>query len=197
MSLPHGLLLWPKAAQAFSTRLLLLALCALPMSGCYLMQAATGQMAIVSKREPITDVLADAGTSQSLRGRLEKGEDVARVLSGQAGEKGEKGDGDLGWFAHDDLAARGRLFYENLVHAEAGRWLGPLKWDRGYAVVRIEEIQEPQTRPFEQSENRVRRSYARRRGGEMREALIDEVFRSHQGELSPALAEAPSPAPGR
>lgn len=44
---------------------------ALPLSGCYLMQAASGQMAIVSKREPITAVLADAKTPQQLRTRLE------------------------------------------------------------------------------------------------------------------------------
>lgn len=43
----------------------------LPLSGCYLMQAAGGQMAIASKREPIADVVADSRTPESLRARLE------------------------------------------------------------------------------------------------------------------------------
>lgn len=50
---------------------MLLALIVLPLPGCYLMQAATGQMAIVSKREPISVVLTDPGTPDSLRARLE------------------------------------------------------------------------------------------------------------------------------
>lgn len=57
-----------------SSRLLLRAIVALgvlPLSGCYLLQAATGQMAIVSKREPIAAVLADAKTPSALRARLE------------------------------------------------------------------------------------------------------------------------------
>jgi predicted aminopeptidase len=43
----------------------------LPLSGCYLMQAASGQMAIAAKREPIAEVVADPSTPQALRARLE------------------------------------------------------------------------------------------------------------------------------
>lgn len=53
-------------------RLLLLILLATPsLAGCYLMQAAGGQMQIVAKREPIAKVLADPATSERLRTRLE------------------------------------------------------------------------------------------------------------------------------
>jgi predicted aminopeptidase len=52
-------------------RLLTIAAALLPLGGCYLMQAATGQMAIASKREPIADVLADSATPPPLRARLE------------------------------------------------------------------------------------------------------------------------------
>jgi predicted aminopeptidase len=48
----------------------LLTLC-LSLSGCYLMQAATGQLEIVSRREPITSVLADHRTPAKLKSRLE------------------------------------------------------------------------------------------------------------------------------
>lgn len=52
-------------------RLLTIAAAALPLTGCYLMQAAGGQMAIAAKREPIAKVLADSGTPAALRARLE------------------------------------------------------------------------------------------------------------------------------
>lgn len=43
----------------------------LSASGCYLLQAATGQMELTSKRRPIEKVLADARTPNELRTRLE------------------------------------------------------------------------------------------------------------------------------
>jgi predicted aminopeptidase len=52
-------------------RVLTIAAAALPLTGCYLMQAAGGQMAIASRREPIAEVIADSGTPPELRTRLE------------------------------------------------------------------------------------------------------------------------------
>jgi len=52
-------------------RVLTIAAAALPLTGCYLMQAAGGQMAIASKREPISAVIADVSTPPELRTRLE------------------------------------------------------------------------------------------------------------------------------
>jgi predicted aminopeptidase len=52
-------------------RLLSLLTICLSLSGCYLMQAASGQMDIVSRREPISTVLADGRTPPKLRSRLE------------------------------------------------------------------------------------------------------------------------------
>ncbi|MBB6096179.1 putative aminopeptidase [Povalibacter uvarum] len=50
----------------------LFALLLLPLlHGCYLLQAAGGQMEIVSKREPIDQVLANPATPDKLRARLE------------------------------------------------------------------------------------------------------------------------------
>src|SRR5262245_19778430 len=40
------------------------------LHGCYLMQAAQGQLAISSKREPIADVIADPDTPADLQRRL-------------------------------------------------------------------------------------------------------------------------------
>jgi len=48
----------------------LLAVCLL-LQGCYVMQAARGQMQIVNAREPITEVLENPATPAELRARLE------------------------------------------------------------------------------------------------------------------------------
>ena len=50
-------------------RLLLVALC-LSISGCYYLQAASGQWQVMRQREPITDVVADAATPVELAERL-------------------------------------------------------------------------------------------------------------------------------
>lgn len=52
-------------------RTLTFALIAIPLSGCYLTQAALGQLEIVAKRKPITAVLANPATPVPLRQRLE------------------------------------------------------------------------------------------------------------------------------
>ncbi|MFL6550253.1 MAG: aminopeptidase [Povalibacter sp.] len=62
-----------KLAACLSTlfRSMFLLLSASSLSGCYLIQAATGQMQIVSKRQPIAEVIRDPATSEKLKARLE------------------------------------------------------------------------------------------------------------------------------
>jgi predicted aminopeptidase len=52
-------------------RLVAAALVLTPLSGCYLTQAAMGQLEIVAKRKPIEAVIADTATPEPLRRRLE------------------------------------------------------------------------------------------------------------------------------
>ncbi len=52
-------------------RLFLLFLSLVPLSGCYLLQAAAGQMEIVSKRRPIEQVITNPQTPVPLKQRLE------------------------------------------------------------------------------------------------------------------------------
>ncbi|NNF40911.1 MAG: aminopeptidase [Woeseiaceae bacterium] len=47
----------------------LLALC-VPVSGCYYLQAATGQWRVMQQREPISDVIGNEDTPEALRNRL-------------------------------------------------------------------------------------------------------------------------------
>ncbi len=51
-------------------RLVLLAACLVPLSGCYYLQAAAGQWELTRKREPIGEVLASDETSPRLAKRL-------------------------------------------------------------------------------------------------------------------------------
>lgn len=51
-------------------RLILIVVLLLPLGGCYVMQAAKGQLELNSKREPIEDVLQDEDTSPELAARL-------------------------------------------------------------------------------------------------------------------------------
>ena len=52
-------------------RLLLLGLAMMPLSGCYLLQAAAGQADVLARSEPIERVAADPGTAPGVRARLE------------------------------------------------------------------------------------------------------------------------------
>lgn len=62
----------PSALQGRPWRLALLVVAFMPLlPGCYLLQAANGQMEINARRQPIAVVLADPATPQPLRTRLE------------------------------------------------------------------------------------------------------------------------------
>lgn len=52
-------------------RVLIVLVASLSAGGCYLVQAASGQWEITSKRQPIARLLSDASTPQKLRSRLE------------------------------------------------------------------------------------------------------------------------------
>ena len=52
-------------------RHLLIAIACMPLSGCYLLQAASGQMQLLSKRQPVAAVIANPQADPALRTRLE------------------------------------------------------------------------------------------------------------------------------
>lgn len=64
-------------------RVLTLLAAALSLSGCYLMQAASGQWELTAKRQPIAKLLTDTRTPEKLRGRLEY-VSAARTFASQA-----------------------------------------------------------------------------------------------------------------
>jgi predicted aminopeptidase len=54
-----------------SYRNILFTMCALSLSGCYYVQAARGQLDVMSKREPIDELVATDATPDDLARRLE------------------------------------------------------------------------------------------------------------------------------
>jgi predicted aminopeptidase len=67
------------------TRLVAIALAPLMLSGCYLMQAAQGQLSISSNRKPIAEVIAAPETSAQLRERLKLIADAREFASHELG----------------------------------------------------------------------------------------------------------------
>lgn len=57
----------------------------LPLSGCYYLQAAQGQMSVLARREPIAKLLAEPGTDARLRTRLEYVQAARRFASRELG----------------------------------------------------------------------------------------------------------------
>lgn len=67
------------------TQIVLTAVMALPLSGCYLLQAAGGQWELTSKRQPIAELLSDERTPETLHNRLEYVSAARTFASGELG----------------------------------------------------------------------------------------------------------------
>src|SRR5215470_14992086 len=66
-------------------RALISAALALPLAGCYLTQAASGEYHVLHEREPIPKVIADPATPPALRTRLEVVESARRFAASDLG----------------------------------------------------------------------------------------------------------------
>lgn len=80
MSFSDPSLITHHSSRTVRARLFVLAMSLVPLSGCYLLQAAAGQMEIVAKRKPIAGIIASPTTPEPLRKRLEYVSD-ARVFA--------------------------------------------------------------------------------------------------------------------
>lgn len=67
------------------TRLIAVALAALAASGCYYMQAARGQLAVISARQPIPKVISRPGTSDALKSQLTRARRIREFASRELG----------------------------------------------------------------------------------------------------------------
>jgi parvulin-like peptidyl-prolyl isomerase len=136
------------------------------------------------------DLYATYALVEELAERLRNGASFEETVATHATYPGPTGDGDFGWNSHQQIAAHGKAFYDAVLGAEVGQWTGPVKWDRGYAVVQVADIREPQPLAFDEAANSVRRAYTRRMRAEHFETLVDTVFLERSGELNESWFES-------
>lgn len=112
----------------------------LPLSGCYVLQAAQGQMAVLARREPIAAVIADPASSPDLRARLNY---VLRARDFASGHLGLPDNGSYRSYA--DLERRyvvWNVFATAPFSVEPRRWCFPVAGCvvyRGYFTERSAE----------------------------------------------------------
>lgn len=130
------------------------------------------------------DRYATYRVAEQLLERLQAGEPFEPLVARYSSIVGPHHNGDFGWNTHKQIASRGKMFYDAVLAAEPGRWFGPVNWEQGYAVVRVEEIREPAQLDFDQAEQRVRRAYSRRMIEQHRETLVAQAFDQQGGQLN-------------
>jgi len=101
-------------------RMLFVLAASLLIGGCYLVQAATGQWEITSKRQPIARLLSDANTPESLRNRLQYVSEARAFASSELGLP----DND----SYRSYADLGRPFVVWNVFATDEFSVEPLRW---------------------------------------------------------------------
>lgn len=136
------------------------------------------------------DLYATFALAEDLRERLDDGVDFAALVQEYGNPKGPAGDGDFGWNTHEMIASRGRRFIDSVTSAEIGIWTGPVRWDRGYAIIRVDGVENPQLREFDDIEPQARRTYARLKRQEFLEAAIEQGFESADGKLNESYFKA-------
>ncbi len=124
--------------------------------------------------------------AETLRDQLADGAVLGNLVAQYSDLPGPEGEGDFGWVTHQQIAAAGKQFYDEVLEAELDVWIGPIKWDSGYAIIQIVAIEDPVELSFEEVEDRVSRAYARRNFREYLDGLTEEVFLSRDGSLNEA-----------
>jgi len=83
--MPHAHIATSSASRILVVRICLTALTPLALSGCYLFQAAQGQLAINSRREPIEKAIVDPNNAPAVRTRLQLIAEAREFASGELG----------------------------------------------------------------------------------------------------------------
>ncbi len=128
--------------------------------------------------------------AESVVERLKKGEDfaaVAKEVSDDAGTKNQGG--DLGWISRGTLPGP---FEDALFSMKAGEVKGPVRSDAGFHVIRLDEIREGTTQPFEEVRDDLASDYKTRQAEDKfydrANQLEDKAFTAYN-ELTTVAAE--------
>ncbi len=91
--------------------------------------------------------------------------------------------GDLGYFNPGGYI-RGigysKTFNDAVVGMERGKIYGPIKWEKGYSLVRVMDRTPPVLRPFDECRDDIMRKLTREKLEEVRNAHFDEVMKNYK-----------------
>ncbi len=127
--------------------------------------------------------------AQSLRERIDAGEDFAALASEFSDDPGSASQGgDLGWIEPDVMMP---AFEEALYELSIGEVAGPIKTDFGWHIIELKDVEQPRGQSFEEARAEIAEEIRAERADdlyvELRERLIDLVYADPTG--LPAIAE--------
>lgn len=119
---------------------------------------------------------------ESLAGKVTQGADFASLASSQSDDPGSKAQGgDLGWVRRGQMLEK---FEQALFALATGEVSGPVETEFGWHLIKLEEVKQARTRPFEDAEVQVellaayRQRDAERRYEELSEKIGETAFES-------------------
>lgn len=125
---------------------------------------------------------------EALAGKVTKGADFASLASSQSDDPGSKAKGgDLGWVRRGQMLEK---FEQALFALGKGEVSAPVETEFGWHLIRLEDVREARTRPFEDAEVQAellaayRQRDAERRHQELSEKIEQTAFES-PGSLDP------------
>ena len=127
--------------------------------------------------------------AESLRARIDEGEDFAALAEEFSDDPGSAGQGgDLGWIEPDVMMPE---FEESLYDLSVGEVAGPVETDFGWHIIQLQDIEAPRGQSFEEARSEIAEEIRAERADdlyiELRERLIDLVYADPTG--LPAIAD--------
>jgi parvulin-like peptidyl-prolyl isomerase len=121
---------------------------------------------------------------EEMRARIEEGGEKMTTLAHKFSEDQiTKADGgDLGYFNPGGYirgVGYSKEFTDAVMQMEVGKLYGPVKWEKGYSLVRINEKEPAKLRPFEEVREEIAKRLARDKIEVVREEHFAEVQRKY------------------
>lgn len=110
---------------------------------------------------------------ETIRARIEGGEDFAALATELSDDPGSKGrGGDLGFFSRGAMVAE---FDQAAFAAQPGQLLGPIQTTFGYHLIEVTDRQEAGTQPFEEAEASIRAQLSTEKAADLAERKASEL----------------------
>jgi peptidyl-prolyl cis-trans isomerase D len=122
--------------------------------------------------------------------KLRAGGDFAKLARKYSADETTKAKGgDLGFIEEGRMPA---VFTEKAFALKAGEMAGPVKTPQGYHLIKVEEVQEPGTKPFEEVAAGIRSRIEREKAEQTKEESRNTAY-AKAVDASLALVDTPDP----